>query len=107
MIILDLLVVAVAVQIIAGGDDDDLEKPAIIAVLASIAVSTTNFLSYLYADSLLVFLGCMAVIAGIVAAATKLFMTATRKQSLLLGVVFLVYKVLNSILFFAVFSSGS
>ena len=100
-IMLDTLVIMVLIRLLTGEENDGWGKPALIAVLSSVAMIAAN-VGASNADPgsvLLILFGSLAGVGVFVFAGSWLLLNVEPLKALLVAILFVVYKALFIILF--------
>ncbi len=106
-IILDTFILVVLIRVITGDEEDGLVKPAIIAVLAGIALFGASFAAVnAGAGGIWILVAAIAGVGVLVAIGCFALMGIDIKNSAIIGGAFVIYKIAISILFAFLFSAA-
>ena len=104
-VILDIFVLVVLMRVITGQEEEGFGKPAIIAVLASVCLLGANLAAMnAGASALWIVIGAIAGVGVLVALCCILLLQIEPVKSVIIGVIFMVYKILISIAFAFMFA---
>jgi hypothetical protein len=99
-LILDTFILMVLIRLITGDENEGWGKPALIAVLAAVAMIGANLGANGTPEyALLILLGAIGGVGVMVALACWALLSVEFPKSLLIGFCFVVYKIAISILF--------